>query len=249
MTWEEAVIWLKNQDGQEDLVAACFFDDPLIESCKRYWKSSEWKAIRKYLPRIKGNILDIGAGRGISSFAFAKDGWEVTALEPDSSLLVGAGAIEEIARSANLNIKVVKEWGEKLPFPDEFFDVVFGRQVLHHAKDLGLLCKEMGRVLKKGGTFIAVREHVVSKKEDLPIFLANHPLHKLYRGENAFLLDEYKKSIKNAGIKLLLSLNPLESDINLFPKKNKYFPKILMKIAGSFMNHPGRIYSFIGKKK
>lgn len=248
MNWEEAVIWLKNQKGQGDLVKACFFDDPLIEACKRYWKSTEWKAIKKYLPNFKGKVLDVGAGRGISSFAFAKEGWKVFALEPDPSLIVGAGAIEEISRSANLDIEIFREWGEKLPFPDESFNVVFGRQVLHHSKDLDLLCREMGRVLKKGGIFIAVREHVISKKEDLPVFLASHPLHKFYGGENAFLLEEYEKSIKDAGIKLIHTLNPLESDINLFPRRNKYFPIILMKMAGNFVNHPGKVYSFIGKK-
>lgn len=248
MTWEESVIWLKNQKNQRELVRACFFDDPLLEACHRYWKSSEWNAIRKYLPDVKGKVLDIGAGRGISSFAFAKDGWIVTALEPDPSLMVGAGAIEEISRDASLDIDIVREWGEKLPFLDNSFDIVFGRQVLHHAKNLPLLCKEMGRVLKKGGTFIAIREHVISRKEDLPIFLESHSLHKLYGGENAFLLKEYKKSIGAAGIELLHALNPLESDINLFPRKNKYFPNFLMRLAGNFVKHPGRIYSFVGKK-
>jgi ubiquinone/menaquinone biosynthesis C-methylase UbiE len=248
MNWEEAVIWLRNKEGQEDLVKDCFFDDPLIGACERYWKSSEWEALRRYLPNIKGNVLDVGAGRGISSFAFAKDGWKITALEPDSSLIVGTGAIEKISRDANLDIEIIREWGEKIPFPNESFDVVFARQALHHAKDLNLLCKEMGRVLKKGGTFIAIREHVISKKEDLPIFLASHPIHKLYGGENAFLLENYKKSIKDAGIKLIHVLNPLESDINSFPQKNKYFPKLIMRIAGNFVRHPGRSYSFIGKK-
>jgi len=248
MDWEEAVVWLRNQKGREDLVKACFYDDPLIGAAKRYWKSTEWAAVRKYLPKEPGKVLDLGAGRGISSFAFAKDGWEVTALEPDPSLLVGTGAIKKLARDARLNIIVSREWGEKLPFTDEFFDVVFARQALHHAKDLGKLCKEVGRVLKKGGTFIAIREHVISAKKDLPIFLSNHPLHKLYGGENAFLLNEYLKAIENANIRLTAVLNPIESDINLFPRRNKYLPKILAKLLGNLIRYPGRIYSFIGKK-
>lgn len=138
--------------------------------------------------------------------------------------------------------------GEKLLFEDESFDVVFARQALHHAKDLDKLCKEMGRVLKKGGTFIAIREHVISTKKDLPIFLSNHPLHKLYGGENAFLLKEYLNAIRNAHIKLTAVLNPIESDINLFPRRNKYMPKLLAKYLGNLIGYPGRIYSFIGEK-
>lgn len=248
MTWEESVLWLRNQKGQEDLVRACFFDDPLAKAAKRYWKSSEWHAIRKYLPQKAGKALDLGAGRGIASFALAKDGWEVCALEPDQSDFVGSGAIKNLAKETGLKIKVFEEWGEKLPFENNSFDLVFVRQALHHARNLNELCKEIGRILKKGGLLIAVREHVISKKEDLPIFLASHPLHKFYGGENAFLLSEYEKAIKDAGIKLTYVINPLESDINLFPKKNKYIPQIIMKFLGNLVNHPGRIYSFIGKK-
>jgi len=106
----------------------------------------------------------------------------------------------------------------------------------------------MGRVLKKGGTFIAVREHVISKKEDLPVFLTNHPLHKLYGGENAFLLKEYTNSIKAAGIHLTNILNPLESNINLYPKNNKIIPIFIMKLIGRMITYPGALYSFIGCK-
>ena len=40
------------------------------------------------------------------------------------------------------------------------FDVVFARAVLHHTRDLELACREMFRVLRPGGIFVAAREHV-----------------------------------------------------------------------------------------
>src|SRR3989304_10231248 len=97
MTWEEAVLWLKQQPDQTELVKACFFDDPLIETAERYYKSSEWEAVRELIPNPQGKALDLGAGRGISSYALAKDGWDTTALEPDKSKIVGAGAIRSLA--------------------------------------------------------------------------------------------------------------------------------------------------------
>jgi len=200
MNWEQAVIELKTQRDKQELVKACFYDDPLIDATKRYYNSTEWKEVAKYLPREKGKVLDIGAGRGISSYALAKEDWDVTAIEPDPSEIVGSGAIRKLAEENNLDIKVVEGQGEKIPFEDSIFDMVYMRQVLHHAENLEKFCKEAGRVLKTGGVFIATREHVISKKEDLSKFLENHPLHKLYGGENAFLLEEYKKVIENAGI-------------------------------------------------
>ena len=93
MTWEQAVQWLRDQPDQRVLVKACYFDDPLVEAAERFWQSAEWKAIAALLPPPNGKALDLGAGRGISSYAMAQDGWQVTALEPDPSNLVGAGAI------------------------------------------------------------------------------------------------------------------------------------------------------------
>jgi len=112
---------------------------------------------------------------------------------------------------------VVEEYGEALPFEDASFDLVYGRQVLHHARDLQLLCREVARVLKPSGRFVATREHVISKPEDLSTFLENHPLHRLYGGENAFLLDQYKEAITRCGLRLRHVLGHFDSAINYHP--------------------------------
>lgn len=263
INWEESVQWLKRQEGQQELVKACFYDDPLIDAARRYNDSSEWKELRLRLPKTKGRVLDIGAGRGISSYAFASDGWSVTALEPDQSDIVGAGAIRQLAAESGMDIGVITEWGERLPFAENTFDVVHMRQALHHARDLREFCKEAGRVLKPGGVFVATREHVISKKEDLAIFLEEHPLHSLYGGENAFLLDEYLSAIGNAGLTSIQVLKPFESDINLYPYSLRdfrmkilkymevvygYIPWIFVFSLKKLFSRPGRIYTFIARK-
>src|SRR5262249_25538597 len=132
MTWEEAVLWLRSQADQQELVRHCYYDDPLEEAAERFRRSEEWAATRRLLSeRWPGKVLDLGAGRGIASFAFAHDGCEVTALEPDASEVVGRGAIEALSRQAALRIKTVGAWGESLPFADNEFDIVYGRAVLH----------------------------------------------------------------------------------------------------------------------
>lgn len=261
-TWEEAVLWLKAQPEELELVRACYFDDPLMEAAERYYRSSEWEAVRRLIGRAGGRALDLGAGRGISSYALARDGWQVTALEPDPSGIVGAGAIEELATESNCRIEVVRDWGESLPFPDATFDLVYGRQVLHHARDLTALCAEMARVLKPAGTFIATREHVIFKDADLAVFLAEHPLHRLYGGENAYRLPEYKRAIQKAGIRLRRVLNPWASAINLHPRTLRQIAELIharlrfvptfvlsppvLRRLGWFLRSPGTNYSFIG---
>ena len=267
--------WLRDQPDQQSLVKAAYYDDPLASSADRYWRSEEWVDIRSHLPKALGTALDVGAGRGIASFALAKEGFQVTALEPDNSALVGAQAIRALAAETGLSIKVTQEFSERLPFPDASFDLVFARAVLHHTSDLDAACREFSRVLKPGGRFLAVREHVLSRNEDLPRFLDLHPLHKLYGGENAFVLSRYSSALESAGFELQQCLAPLQSAINFAPHTGQTLrAEIAQRFCGSLlsglarfvlgipgvwrallplltrMDHrPGRLYSFVCIKR
>jgi len=216
-TWESAVAWLLQQPQYEDFCGHCYYDRPATAAAERFWRSDEWKALGRYLPQPPGRALDVGAGMGVASYALARDGWRTTALEPDPSALVGAQAIRNLAAGSGLNIEVVQEWGESLPFADASFELVHARQVLHHARELPQFCRELARVTKPGGLVVATREHVVSSSAQLPAFLAKHPLHHLYGGENAFTRGTYRRALQQAGLELLHDLGPLQSVINYAP--------------------------------
>ncbi len=217
ITWEESVLWLRSQPDQQELVRACYYDDPLLEAAKRFATSEEWQATLRLLPRKPGKALDLGAGRGISSYALARLGWQVDALEPNASPIVGRGAIQSLARESGLPIHALDGFAEALPCEDNSFDLVFGRQVMHHAHDLARMCAEIKRVLKLGGTLIATREHVINGQGDLPEFLSRHPLHHLYGGENAYQLQEYLDALMAAGLKITMILGQFDSPINYSP--------------------------------
>jgi SAM-dependent methyltransferase len=265
MTWEEAVQWLREQPGQESLVRACYFDDPLLEAAKRYREEAEWQCVKKLLGTPPGMALDMGSGRGIAAFALAADGWTVTALEPNSSRLVGTGAIRSLARDAGVHIQIVEEAGEDLPFADASYDVIHARQVLHHAHDLRLLCKELHRVAKPRARMVATREHVVDRPDDLQAFLDSHPLHHLYGGENAYSLDEYQSALRDAGFIVTKVLSPYETPINYFPMTYdavqkavsaslhwplpRALPDFVIRAVSRLLTAPGRLYTFVCERR
>lgn len=217
MTWAETVAMLQNDERYSSLVRDSFLDEPLLVAATRFAGCEEWQEVRKMFGCGPGEALDIGAGRGIASYALAKDGWHVVALEPDPSDVSGAGAIRRLAETTALSIDVVGASAEALPFESRRFDLVYGRQVFHHIPDISTACLEAFRVLKPGGCLAVVREHVISRVEDLPAFLAGHPIHRICGGEHARLLSEYRKAIQAAGFKIEITLGSLDSMINVAP--------------------------------
>jgi SAM-dependent methyltransferase len=190
LTWEDAVLWLRAQPDRQQLVLDAFYDDPPIAAAKRYFESHEWQAVLEILQGRSGKALDVGAGRGIASYALGRSGFAVTAVEPDPSSIVGAAAIRGLAAEAQLPIEVINSFSEHLPSADNTFDVAFVRAALHHTNDLDAACREIFRVLAPGGIFVAAREHVISRESDLGRFLDQHPLHHLYGGRFYFACPE-----------------------------------------------------------
>lgn len=206
--------WYRVQPGNEEVIRANYFDLPVRAAAERYAASEEFAEVARLLgPGAGRSVLDLGAGNGIASYAFAQAGWRVTALEPDPSAEVGAGAI----RALGLPIAVIDAVSARLPFDDATFEAVFARQVMHHVPDLPATMREIARILRPGGRLLAIRDHVASDAGELRAFLAAHPLHNLYGGENAHPLDTYLAAGLAAGLRTEAVWGPLESILNFHP--------------------------------
>src|SRR6478736_963607 len=239
-TWEEAIDILRDDPNHQELIFNAYLTKDLLENCKRFEASEEFKEtlrLIKLYNRGSNRVLDIPGGNGIATYAFAKNGFNVTVVEPDASASVGRGAINSNLTQAGLSAEIVEAFGENLPFPDATFDIVYVRQGLHHAWDLNKMVSEYFRVLKKGGLLLGCREHVVDNREEsLKAFLDAQVDHQLYGGENAFTLKEYKNAFIKAGFEIKEIIKPYDSPINLFPKTDESLAnKIISTGAGRFL--------------
>jgi ubiquinone/menaquinone biosynthesis C-methylase UbiE len=222
MPTEDAIRVLKADGRYSNLVCEIFADDDVVSAALRFARGEEFRAVASWAEELgifpPAHIVDLGAGRGIASIAWALRGYEVTAVEPDPSCLVGSGAIRELVRCTGVPIRILEHGGEQIALTDSSIDLVYVRQTLHHAADLPDMCSEIARVLKPGGALIATREHVVSNRTQLEAFWREHPVHQLAGGEMAYELGEYLRALKSAGFKKLRVYGPWDSEVNYFPR-------------------------------
>lgn len=241
MTWEETIQMIRTKEEFRDLVEKTYLEEDLILNVERFRKSEEFAdtldIIQSYAPAGR-SVLDIGCGNGISSISLALKGFEVTAVEPDPSHTVGAGAIRKLIARYSLDaMEVHEELAENIRFPGESFDIVYVRQAMHHAYDLKKFIRELARVLKKGGLLLTVRDHVIFDEADKQRFLRAHPLHKFYGGENAYTSKQYREAMESAGLRIKKELKHYDSVINYFPMTKEEFETLEERTVEKLRNN------------
>ena len=97
------------------------------------------------------SVLDIGCGGGFLTEEFARDGFDVTGMDPAAN---SAKAARAHAEQNHLPIRYVEGRGESLPFADDSFAVVTCCDVLEHVNDVAQVIREVSRTLRPGGVFL-----------------------------------------------------------------------------------------------
>ncbi len=153
--------------------------------------------------RNHARILDAGAGRADMPVAFARRGWEVTALDSHPGVL---GVARRVTGGEPL-ITVLEGDARSLPFDDGVFDVAHCSLLLHHLDpaDAAIVLREMRRVSRAGVVINDLRRGVLPFLATGVTVLALGRSHVtrndgLVSARRAYTLDELDGLLDEAGL-------------------------------------------------
>ena len=173
--------WADSIKVDELLVKEAFESPTAIEN--RYALSQ--------LGNLQGKkILDLGCGAGEAAVYFATQGAESFACDISSGM-VEVGLALAKKHGVRVHFSVVD--AAHLPYPDGFFDLVFGNGVLHHVDHLAC-AKEVRRILKDEGKAAFV--------EPLPY----NPVIGLYRKLAKEVRTDYEKPLSFSDVERMRPL-------------------------------------------
>ncbi|MGD8245610.1 MAG: class I SAM-dependent methyltransferase [Anaerolineae bacterium] len=112
------------------------------------WRAGQerrFQMVRRWTTLRHRRVLDVGCGVGLYVGAFRRETPHVFGVEIERER-----ALEAQAQAAG----VAQAIGERLPFADATFDVVFSHEVLEHVADDRTCVGEMVRVARPGGRIV-----------------------------------------------------------------------------------------------
>jgi ubiquinone/menaquinone biosynthesis C-methylase UbiE len=123
----------------------------LYHSARQFMLRKKLDWVKKASSLEKGTLLDVGAGTGHFAHFMKENGWQVTALEPDSSA-------RNVAKDKlGLEIEPLEHLGQ---LKSQSFDVITLWHVLEHVRDIPGYMHHFRQLLKSTGTLIiAVPNH------------------------------------------------------------------------------------------
>lgn len=171
--------------------------DAMFEGCT----ALEHRHILRRLGDLRGRrLLDVGSGLGEASVYFAKRGASVTASDVSGGMLDFG---ERLAAHHGVSIGRAQAAADRLPFPDESFDVVYVANALHHVPDVAAAAREARRVLRTGGTFVSIDP------------IAYNPAINIYRRMAAGVRTEDEHPLRRSDVRTICSMFA-ESEVRMF---------------------------------
>jgi ubiquinone/menaquinone biosynthesis C-methylase UbiE len=212
---------------------------------RRWWNAywDVWTLIRG-MELSGARVLVIGCGAGQDAFYFASLGAQVSAFDLSAEMLqIGI----ELAEASGLPVTFSLMPSERMTYPDNSFDVVFARDILHHV-DIPATMRQVARVSKNGALFIAdeIYSHslteLVRRSRLVERKLYPKMQRFIYKGAKPYITRDERKMSEGdiAAVEAHLSAITYRKYFNflvtrIFPEKRLWISKIdrlLLMLAG-----------------
>jgi ubiquinone/menaquinone biosynthesis C-methylase UbiE len=118
---------------------------------------------RRLLAGLRGRVIELGAGSGVSFAYYPATVTELIAVEPEAHLRALA---QEAAREAPIAVRVVDGVADRLPADDAAMDAAVVTAVLCSVPDPAAALAELARVIRPGGE-LRFFEHVAARSARL----------------------------------------------------------------------------------
>ncbi len=100
-------------------------------------------------------VVDVGCGPGAAARRAARLGASVVGVDPAPAML----RVARLLTRSSLPVRYLRGSAEALPLPDASASVVWSLAAVHHWADLDAGLREVRRVLRPGGRFVAIERH------------------------------------------------------------------------------------------
>jgi len=226
---QQKTIWDRNWERQKQVSP-----EKILES--RFTQEA-YCCIKRFINKSDKLILEAGCGTGKLCCLLARDfpGIYVTGIDISSNSLEIANSLKEYLQLSNVSFEIGNLF--QMPYPDNYFDVVFNEGVIEHymlknRPNYTDALKEMLRVTKKGGKIIIA----VPNWYNFPHTIYKWALNKLGKK----FIYGYEKSFKHSElIRLYLEHNLREIELSAFYPEYGFY-----RLSGKGIR---KIFSLSGK--
>jgi ubiquinone/menaquinone biosynthesis C-methylase UbiE len=168
-------------------------------------QSMRQKGGLEILPPLAGvkrshRVLDVACGPGFVALEFARHAREVVGVDLTAEMLKQARALARHEGVKNVTFRRADV--NRLPFPNESFDLVVTRASFHHFPEPKDVLKEIARVIKKNGR-ILISDN--TSKNDPEKSRLQNTIEKLRDPSHVEMLPlkKWRRLFKNAGLRVV----------------------------------------------